>query len=218
MPEWDTYSLQDFLLFAPRTYYRLLELHNAAWWPGQVAALLSGLGILLLLRRGRGRSALLLLAVLWLWVGWSFHLRRYAEINWAAPWFAGLFAAEAALLAVFAWMGKPGFRFGWRRPGALLAGFAVLAYPVLAPLAGRPWRQAEVFAIAPDPTALGTLGILALAGGSARWWLAPLPLLWCAVGGATLWAMESPEAWVLPPAAALGLLALAIGGRSGRRS
>ena len=34
MSEWWTYHLSDFLLFAPRTYYRLFELYNAAIWPG----------------------------------------------------------------------------------------------------------------------------------------------------------------------------------------
>jgi hypothetical protein len=30
MSEWWTYSLWDFLLFSPRTYYRLFELYNLA--------------------------------------------------------------------------------------------------------------------------------------------------------------------------------------------
>jgi hypothetical protein len=36
--------------------------------------------------------------------------------------------------------------------------------------------------------------------------LAAIPVLWCAVGGATLWAMESPEAVVMPSAAVLFIL------------
>ena len=35
MSEWWTYSLSDFLLFSPRTYYRLFELYNLAIWPTQ---------------------------------------------------------------------------------------------------------------------------------------------------------------------------------------
>ena len=58
MSEWWTYSLSDFLLFSPRTYYRLFELYNAAIWPAQMLALALGLAILALLRRpGRGRAA-----------------------------------------------------------------------------------------------------------------------------------------------------------------
>jgi hypothetical protein len=36
MSEWWTYSLSDFLLFSPRTYYRLFELYNLAVWPWHV--------------------------------------------------------------------------------------------------------------------------------------------------------------------------------------
>ena len=35
MSEWWTYRPSDFLMFAPRTYWRLFELHNEAWWPAQ---------------------------------------------------------------------------------------------------------------------------------------------------------------------------------------
>src|SRR5438477_416793 len=94
MSEWWTYSLSDFLLFSPRTYYRLFELYNAAIWPEQIAAV--GLGIVLL---------------------------------------------------------------------ALL-----------------------------------------LAAARTRWELLVIPLIWCAISGATLWTMEAPDAWVMPAAAALALL------------
>jgi len=63
---------------------------------------------------------------------------------------------------------------------------------------GRPWSAGEVFGIAPDPTAVATLVVLALADGRARWWLMIIPLLWCAITGATLWTMESAEYLVAP--------------------
>ena len=52
MSEWWTYSLSDFLLFSPRTYYRLFELYNLAIWPAQILALALGLAILALWLRG----------------------------------------------------------------------------------------------------------------------------------------------------------------------
>ena len=55
MSEWWTYSLSDFLLFSPRTYYRLFELYNREIWPAQMAALVLGAGIVALL--GRGEAA-----------------------------------------------------------------------------------------------------------------------------------------------------------------
>ena len=52
MSEWWTYSLTNFLLFSPRTYYRLFELYNAQVWPLQIVTLALGLAILILMMRG----------------------------------------------------------------------------------------------------------------------------------------------------------------------
>ena len=38
----------------------------------------------------------------------------------------------------------------------------VLGHPLLAPALGRPWLQAELLALAPDPSAIATLGFLLL--------------------------------------------------------
>ena len=211
MSEWWTYSLSDFLLFSPRTYYRLFELYNAALWPAHLLAAVAGLVILAcMLREGRGwRAACALLGACWLWVGWVFLLDRYATINWAAAWFAGLFVVQAALLVLAgATGGNPGFESRLRRAGAIgLFVFALLIQPLIGPLMGRPWAQAEVFGMAPDPTALGTLGVALLQSTGRRWLLLAVPLLWCAIAGATLWTMGAGDAVVLPAA---GVLALAL--------
>ena len=212
MPEWWTYSLTDFLLFSPRTYYRLIERHNLALWPAQIVALALAIAVAGLLSHptsARSRTIAGMLAVLWAWVGWTFVARRYATINWAASWFALLFAAEALLLG---WLGAAGgrLRFARRRDAAGLVGAvlfvgSIALYPVLAPALGRGWTQSELFGIAPDPTVLGTLGLLLMAEGSPRPRRALLaaPLAWCLLGGATLLVMGSPEAWILLPAAVL---------------
>ena len=58
MSEWWTYSLSDFLMFSPRTYYRLFELYNAAIWPAQLVAIALGVAILRAVapRRSAGRD------------------------------------------------------------------------------------------------------------------------------------------------------------------
>jgi hypothetical protein len=123
---------------------------------------------------------------------------------------APLFALQAALLLVIGAASR--WEFDARGPRRL-ADIALLAlallYPLLAPLGGRPWAQAEIFGIAPDPTAIGTLALLLLL--RARWCavLLPIPILWCVASGVTLLAMESAVAW-LPPAAALAAAALAV--------
>jgi hypothetical protein len=48
---------------------------------------------------------------------------------------------------------------------------------------------AEVFGLAPDPTAIGTLGFLLLARGGWALTLLPIPLLWCLASGMTLLAL-----------------------------
>jgi hypothetical protein len=222
MPEWWTYSLTDFLLFSPRTYYRLIERHNLAVWPAQLLATALGVviaGLLLRPTRGHGRAVAATLAGLWGWVGWTFVAGRYATINWAASYFAWLFAIEVVLLG---WLGvaEANLRFGWRRDAAGLVGGALFAgsvalYPVLGAALGRGWTQSEVFGIAPDPTALGTLGLLLLSESLPRPRKALLaaPLVWCLLGGATLWAMGSPEAWIVLPAAVLVVLIATARGR-----
>lgn len=199
---WWSYGLSDFLLFSPRAYWRLFELHNMAAWPLQIPAL--GAGIILVMLavwrpRIHGRVIALVLAILWIAVAWSFFWQRYATINWAASYVAPVFALEGLLLlAIGALGGRLAFdrRGPARRIGLALAVFAVAGYPLLAPLAGRPWSAAEAFGIAPDPTAIGTLGLLLLARGRAAILLMLVPLLWCGASGATLWAMEEPERWV----------------------
>lgn len=200
MPEWWTYSLSDFLLFSPRTYYRLVQRHNLALWPFHLAALALGVAVAVLLGRatpGRSRAAAATLAALWAWVGWTFVAGRYATINWAASYLAWLFALEVVLLGwLVIFTGR--VRLGWRRGARGLAGSALFAaaltlYPILAPAAGRGWLQAEVFGVMPDPTVLGTLGVLLAAEGPprSRWALLAAPLVWCLVSGATLLAMAS---------------------------
>jgi Family of unknown function (DUF6064) len=214
MPEWWSYSLSDFLLFSPRTYYRLIERHNLALWPAHLVGISVGLTLAVLVRRPsppRSRAIMGTLAVLWAWVGWAFVARRYASINWAAVHLAWLFAAEALLLGWLA-VRAAGVRFAWTRwprgvIGGALAATSAMVYPLLAPALGRGWSHAEVFGIAPDPTALGTLGLLLLVEAPlvTRIALLGIPALWCLVSGATLWAMGSPETWIMLVAPAIAL-------------
>jgi hypothetical protein len=211
MSDWLSYTLSDFLLFSPRTYYRLFELYNLAIWPMQLAALGLGLAVLALwLRRGvwHGRAIAAILAAGWLWVAGAFLLARYDTINWAAKYVAVGFALQALLLA---WSGlvrdrirpsPPANAAGWG--GLAVFVFALAVQPLAAPLLGRDWTQVELFGVAPDPTAVATLGLLAAA--RAPRWLLVLPALWCAITGVTLWTMAAPDALATPVVALLALI------------
>jgi Family of unknown function (DUF6064) len=211
MSEWWTYSLTSFLLFSPRTYYRLFELTNAEVWPAQIATLAGGVAILgLILRplRWAGRAVATLLVATWLFVAWAYLLQRYDPINWAARYFAMGFVLQAALLA---WsILRDRLRFDLDGPPAK-AGVAMVVYalalnPLVAPLTGRPWTQTELFGVAPDPTIVATLGVL-LAASRPPTFLLVIPLLWCLISGLTLWTMESAEAPLLP---SLAFIAVAL--------
>jgi hypothetical protein len=210
MPDWWTYRLSDFLMFEPETYYRLFELHNRDLWPAPIAALLAGVILLALAWKAReqgewpARTVTAALALGWLWVAWGFHWRRYAPINLAAGYFAAGFALQGVLLAAALRRPMPPRPAASLRPdlfGLAVATFGLLLQPVLGPLLGRSWAQLEVFGLAPDPTTTVTLGLV-LAGPGSRMLLI-VPLLWCLITGATLWAMAAPDAWVMP---VLGLL------------
>jgi hypothetical protein len=213
MSEWWKYHISDFLLFSPRTYYRLIERYNEAVWPGQLVTLGLGVVILVLLYRPAPERRPLIagiVAALWALVAWAFLWKRYATINWAATYFAWLFAIEAVLLARLTFRLSRDFA---GRVGVGLFFFSLAVYPLVAALLGRGWKQAEVFGMAPDPTVLATLGLLLMTEQPPRWWTLVVPLAWCLMSAALLWAMGSPEFWGLVIAAILVL-----GARRIRRS
>jgi hypothetical protein len=113
--------------------------------------------------------------------GWGFLWNRYATINWAVGYAVPVFATEGLLLA---WIGtwRGALRVATRRPVASFAGLAIFLYalvvhPFVAILMGRPIQAAEIVGIAPDPTAIATLGLLLRAPSEAlSWALMVVPL------------------------------------------
>lgn len=169
MSEWWSYQPSDFLLFSARTWHRLFELYNAELWPAQFFAMALGLALVLVVLKGRpgpgARACCAMLAACWFWVAWAFHLQRYAAINWAASWFGAAFGIEGLLLL---WAAAVGLELRTLRRGREMLGLALLCFAVLVQpwlalvLLGRPWHETGLFGMAPDPTAIGTLGLLLL--------------------------------------------------------
>jgi hypothetical protein len=208
--EWWTYRPSDFLMFAPRIYWRLFESLNLAFWPLHAGIALAGLAWLGWVARDGGtpgrraaRSALVALALGWALTAWAFLWHRLAPIHWLAGYIAPLFALQAAALLALALhgavQGHHGHHGRRRRVAALaLLLWALLLHPLLAGLSGRPWTQAEFVGLAADPTAIATLGLLLLLRGPlgpmrALW---VLPLAWCMLSAVTLWTMGSAQGWV----------------------
>ena len=211
MSEWWAHQPADFLMFSPETYYRLFELCNVGLWPAQVLTLAVGVSIMVLMVRGprwRGRVTAALLALVWCLVAWGYFIDRYATINLAAPYFALGFVFQALLMAVVGLVRGQitfgGVKTPTEKTGISLFIFALVFQPLIGPLVGREWSGVELFGLAPDPTVLGTLGVL-LGADRIRWELFIIPVMWCAITGATLWVMKSPEALLMP---LVGLLAI----------
>lgn len=208
MSEWWSYRPSDFLLFSARTWHRLFELYNAEVWPAQFFALALGPALLFVALKGRpgpgARACCAMLAACWVWVAWAFHLERYAAINWAASWFGVAFGIEGLLLLLCAAGGGLALRTqrGAREVlGLGLLHFAVLVQPWLGlVLLGRSWREVGLFGMVPDPTAIGTLGLLLLLRAPPQARLArvlavllwPIPLLWCLIAALTQWTLQTP--------------------------
>jgi hypothetical protein len=220
MSEWWTYGLSDFLMFSPRVYYRQFELHNQQLWPAHL--LVPGLAIWMLFvvlrpTAARGRAIALAMGLIVTSVGWAFLWERYAAINWAALYVAPAFGLQGALLLAAAFspgglaLEKAESPSRWRAAALLVFAFAI--YPLLAPAFGRPWLAAEVVGLAPDPTAVGVLAMLAASRARLRGLLMVIPALWCALTGMTQWAMGAPDFWIAP-AGALAALAAAAANRS----
>jgi hypothetical protein len=197
MDDWLSYRLSDLILFSPQTYYRMFAQYHARIFPLQVVLVASAVALPLLVRSRwapAGRIVPAVLAAWWTWVAIAFHLSRYSTINWAARYFALLFVAQAVLLVWYA-IRETRHRAqqdNWVTWGLWLV--AILA-PVGSMLSGRTWNQVELVGATPDPTAIATL---AFALSVARWRLvlAIVPLVWCGIGAATLWALDSREAWI----------------------
>lgn len=213
MSEWWTYRLSDLILFSPDVYYSTFGLYHHRVWPAHlVVVAVMAVGTYLLLRparssRSRGQLVAAFLAASWLWIGLRFHLTTYSTINWAARYFAVAFVVEAVFLLWYGMRGRlePGFAASKRGLAALLV-IAALA-PLAGLATGRAWDQVEFLGLTPDPTAVATIALLLLSGPRTPRVALVIPVLWCVIGGLTLYALGSPEAWWVV-ASSLGALFL----------
>ncbi len=216
MSEWWTYRPSDFLMFAPRAYWRLFELQNEAWWPAQAVFLLLALALVIGLwcrHVPSLKAGVFGLALAWGFVAVTFLWQRYAPINWAASGFAWAFGAQALGLLVLALRHTvhATAAHGRRRIGLALLLWASLGHPMLPLVLHRPWMQAEVLGLAPDPTVIATLGLLLAIEAGSRGLLGLLragAMAWLAVSAATLATMGSVLAVVPLAALLLALCAL----------
>ena len=214
MNVWTSYQLQDFIPFTAEVYFRLLERMGETFWPLHLLTLSLGAATLGLALKQRTRLACLLPAPLWAFVAIAFFFQRYAELNWAGGYVGYAFIAQAVLLALMALTGwgmdnAPRATNPPVAIGIAITLFGLILMPLLMPLNGGSWYQAEVFGIHADPTAVTTLGlVLIMLRGFALWIAVIIPALWLVVSGLTLQALDSIGAAVMFAVWAIALAGL----------
>lgn len=188
MSEWSSYSLHDLLIFSPESYFRLFARSNQDFWPFQLTIIAVALLMLYLTTVRTVRAQLFILvglALFWLLSGWWFVHQFYSQINTIADWYLWLFLLQIVLLLLYATLNH--LKTGFYRPagdamlglGMGIAVYALFIHPLLLLLAGREWRAVELVGVAPDPTAIATIGfVLAMGKGKLRFWLLIIPAIW----------------------------------------
>ena len=156
MSDWLSFCLSDFLLFGPPAFWQLFAQGNQLF-PPLPFALIGVMGLLVLTQRDRPRLLLIALAVFWGWLAYDFFAIRYFSINWAASYLVPVIAFQGILLLGFGALGRAA-RLG-TGTGALLS-YAVFVHPLWPLVFGRAATQAEIVGLAPDPTAIATLGVV----------------------------------------------------------
>ncbi|UAW99609.1 hypothetical protein KEM63_06490 [Halopseudomonas nanhaiensis] len=214
MTDWGSYALQDFIPFTADVYVRLLERMSETFWPLHLLTLTLGTVSIALALTGRARLACLTHVPHWAFVGVAFFIQRYAELNWAGGYLGYAFIVQALLLSVIA-VTRPGPTAtpSLTNPpvliGVVIAVAGLVGMPLIAPLAGDGWYQAEVFGIHADPTAVTTLGlVLILLRGWVLWVAGIIPVVWTLISALTLQVLDASGFQLLLAVAGIGLTGL----------
>lgn len=186
MELWLSYSLRDLLIFSSDAYFRLYELSNLALWPFHIPLILLSLVALYMVRFRHvlvQKILLVWLAIIWLFVGFWFLRTFYSQINTLTHPLSYLFFCEAALLVLSGLMTSSTVAQEYHATVRTLVGWAIILYayfihPATAISWDRSFTGIEVFAVAPDPTSIGTLGFLMLLRTRGYLYLMIIPCLW----------------------------------------
>ena len=198
--EWTSYRLTDFLLFSERVYRRLFEAHNDTWWPLPVIAAVAALAGLVVVLRNDSESVVrrglwAALGAIWAFVAIAFLRARYAAISPIAALAVWAFVAQGMALALLALLRLAPVADLRRWLGTVFVLWGVVFYPAWAWWRDGSLAAAEWFGMAPDPTAIGTIGFVLVGVGSrtAVALLLVIPIAWCAVSALTLRAMDERQ-------------------------
>ena len=187
------------LPFTADQFYQVFARYNEALWPVAVLWWLTTLALAVAAWRipAASRWLMSLVGLLWAWNAVVYHAWLFTAINPAAWVFAGLFLAQAGLLAYAGRRAvQPFFHAqGWRRSlGVGLTAYAFL-YPFLTIAAGHRFPATPTFGV-PCPTVILTIGLfLTMPAVPGR--LTVVPVLWAFVGGSAAYLLNVPTDYPL---------------------
>lgn len=177
--------------FTPSQFISLFERYNAAVWPLHLVTMAAALAVVAALVAGPGRrsdvAASAVLAGFCLIVGVGYFFVGFARHLSPAGWpFGAIFLAQAVLLARAAL--RPGaLTFsappGWRNAaGAIVLAYALVGYPAVGLLSGRPPIQSPWLGVVPCPTTIFTIGLLLRSTSRRPALYLVLPIVWAVIG------------------------------------
>lgn len=205
--------------FTVEEFFDVFRQYNETVWPAQLVLLAAAIvAVLMAVRAGEyaGRTVSGILALLWLWMGAVYHIGFFRDINPAAVLFGALFIVQAVLLA---WLGVVEGRLTFRSRGGanvlgwVLAGYALLVYPLLGALLGHSYPSSPTFGL-PCPTTIFTFGVFLWARPPIPRALVIIPGLWSILGARAAFQLGMGEDFGLLIAALIALPVLLRGGRA----
>jgi hypothetical protein len=190
------YSLSDLTLYSPDVWLELFESYNKNIWPVQIVTSIFGLSLFYTAAFAGSKAmklAYLGLGVCWLFVAVAHHYFYFTSINWMAYGYALLFLIQGVLLILFGLFSRSTQVQQSLKIDKTISISIVLSAVAVVPIAGfidgRLWNQLDLFGVAPDSTALVTVGFLVATQLNYRWWLMIIPTIWMLFSLAGTWAI-----------------------------
>lgn len=206
------YSLQDFLLFSPEVYWRMLRniANDFIWLSGLVNLVL--LGALLAVNKPQARALMYwVMTVCWVWLSWRFYIIEYGSINWFARYIGGFCLVLTPVFIALAVRSNEQLNVLELTLLSSTIVYIILLRPLLLKLLGNDW-QFSGLGLLPVPTLLTCIGLLLSVRFSYRWLVVSLLSAVLTMEVITLFMVQDAM-WQEGPVILAALLMIAYSGK-----
>jgi len=175
------------LPFTAEQFLEIFKSYNESIFPIQIVFYLIAAIALFLLFSSADKSRIisLILSFFWLWIGIVYHIIYFSKINKAAYLFGSLFILQGIIFFIYGIVSnKLILRYNkniLNKTGIIIISYALIIYPVLGYLLGRPYPYSITIGL-PCPTTIFTFGILLFSEKKIPFAALIIPLLWSITG------------------------------------